>query len=690
MSIARRILVFAAILGGSLAVAVTVWAFWSATGTGASNATVGSLATPTSVAGSATGSTVHVSWTGVTSPAGGNTALGYWVRRSSGSTATDACGTSQASPLSAPTASCNDPNVASGTYTYTVTAVFRSWTAQSNASSAVTVLPLDHFVVSGPSTATAGSPFSVTVTAQDTSNNTLTAYTGTVHFTSSDPSAVSGSGLPADYTFVGADSGSRTFTNGVTLKTAGSRTVSVNDTAQTSKTGSASVSVSAASATRLGFTTQPGNGTGGSALNPQPVVAIQDTYGNTVTSGSTSVSLAIATNPGGGTLSGTVIVPTSGGVATFTNLSINKPGTGYTLTTTNTSSLTNTTSNAFNITVGPAAKLAFTTQPGNGTGGSALSTQPVVAVQDAGGNTITSDTSQVTVAIGTNPASGTLSGAKQVNAVNGVATFTNLSIDKAGNGYTLNASDGALTSSTSNTFNVTVGSAVKFAVGAPSTATAGTSFNGITLTAQDAGGNTVTSYSGGKSITWSAPTSPAGNAPTLPASSVNFTSGASTTGLSATMYAAGSSVGLSATQQSTTITGAATINVSALAATKLAWTSVSNSSGNLSGTCYFSCTYTKVTGSGTTFTAKVSLTDTYGNPVTAGSSVSVTVSKSAGSFTGSPTVVIGAGASQSNSGGDGSVGGEITFTSENGPWSTDTLSMTSSPSYAGAQASFTK
>src|SRR5204863_962858 len=46
-------------------------------------------------------------------------------------------------------------------------------------------------------------------------------------------------------------------------------------------------------------------------------------------------------------------------------------------------------SSAFNITVGPAAKLAFTTQPGNGTGGTAFTTQPAVTLQDAGGNTVT-------------------------------------------------------------------------------------------------------------------------------------------------------------------------------------------------------------------------------------------------------------------------------------------------------------
>ena len=54
-----------------------------------------------------------------------------------------------------------------------------------------------------------------------------------------------------------------------------------------------------------------------------------------------------------------------------------------------------------------------------------------VAVEDSSGNVVTSDTSIVTVAIGSNPGNGTLSGTLTV-AVSGVATFTSLSINKSG------------------------------------------------------------------------------------------------------------------------------------------------------------------------------------------------------------------------------------------------------------------
>ena len=78
-----------------------------------------------------------------------------------------------------------------------------------------------------------------------------------------------------------------------------------------------------------------------------------------------------------------------------------------------------------------------------------------VAVQDSSGNTVTNATNSITIAIGANPSSGTLSGTTTVSAVSGVATFPNLGIDIAGNGYTLQASASGLTGATSSTFNIT-------------------------------------------------------------------------------------------------------------------------------------------------------------------------------------------------------------------------------------------
>src|SRR5205807_163384 len=110
--------------------------------------------------------------------------------------------------------------------------------------------------------------------------------------------------------------------------------------------------------------------------------------------------------------------------------------------------------NAFNIGVGAPAKLVFTVQPSSAAAGAGITPAMQVAVQDAQGNPVTTATTSITLAIGTNPASGTLAGTTTVAAVNGVATFSNLSIDTAGTGYTLTASATGLTGATSSVFNV--------------------------------------------------------------------------------------------------------------------------------------------------------------------------------------------------------------------------------------------
>jgi len=102
----------------------------------------------------------------------------------------------------------------------------------------------------------------------------------------------------------------------------------------------------------------------------------------------------------------------------------------------------------------PATHLVFTVQPSNTTAGSTISPAVQVAAQDDAGVTVTSFAGSITIALGTNPAGGTLSGTKIVTAVNGVATFSTLSIDRAGNGYTLVATATGLTGATSAPFNI--------------------------------------------------------------------------------------------------------------------------------------------------------------------------------------------------------------------------------------------
>ncbi len=85
-----------------------------------------------------------------------------------------------------------------------------------------------HFTVSAPASAAVGDTVTVTVTALDGSNAVATTYAGTVHFTSTDGSAV----LPPNSTFAG---GVGSFT--VRFSTSGSQHVTVTDTSTSSIKG---------------------------------------------------------------------------------------------------------------------------------------------------------------------------------------------------------------------------------------------------------------------------------------------------------------------------------------------------------------------------------------------------------------------------------------------------------------------
>jgi hypothetical protein len=218
--------------------------------------------------------------------------------------------------------------------------------------------------------------------------------------------------------------------------------------------GSASVSFQvtcvAPPATQLAFTVQPNNATAGSAISPAVQVTARDASGNVSTSFSGSIT--IASGPSGGTLSGTMTMTAVNGVATFSNLMITRAGAGYTLTAA-ASGLTGATSASFSVSAASASALLFTVQPSTTQTSTSISPAVQVTARDAYGNTATSFNGSMTMAIGQNPGGGTLSGTKTVAAVNGVGTFSDLKIDRAGSGYTLRVS-GAGPGAESAQFNV--------------------------------------------------------------------------------------------------------------------------------------------------------------------------------------------------------------------------------------------
>ncbi|MGB9112558.1 MAG: hypothetical protein WCF24_07505, partial [Acidimicrobiales bacterium] len=361
------------------------------------------------------------------------------------------------------------------------------------------------------------------VTIEDAAGNTLTSDTSTVTLLITSNVGPNGSVLTCSSNNVAATAGVATF-SGCKINTAASGyTLTATDSSDSLPSAtSSSFSIGVGLAAQLAFTTQPVTSAGaqagtdagaftnsGANDGQQPVVTIEDAGGNTVTSNTSSVTLAITsgTGPGGATLSCTSNpLAASAGVATFSGCGINKPGSGYTLKATD-GSLTSATSINFSIGAGPATKLVFTQSPVNtagaqaGTGGIAWSQQPIVTIEDAKGYTVTSNTSSVTLAItsGTGLAGATLSCTPNPEpALAGVATFSGCAINTAASGYTLTATDGSLTSATSLSFKIAVGpaSSLVFTTEPPSSTAKGSSHTFSTsVTVEDAGGNAVASSS---------------------------------------------------------------------------------------------------------------------------------------------------------------------------------------------------
>lgn len=214
---------------------------------------------------------------------------------------------------------------------------------------------------------------------------------------------------------------------------------------------------------QLAFWIQPAGAIAGAAFTTQPAVAVQVNGAPATHDNTTVVTLGIrpGTGAAGATLtcSGGLTRTVITGVASFSGCAIDKvspAGSPYQLVASTTTGLGSVFSAAFAVTTGPAVKLAFTTQPAGAGVAAPFPVAPVVAVQDAGGNTISTSVTMVTLALGANPGGGTLScpgGLTRVTS-SGMATFAGCSIDRQGAGYTLVATATSLASATSSPFNV--------------------------------------------------------------------------------------------------------------------------------------------------------------------------------------------------------------------------------------------
>ncbi len=232
----------------------------------------------------------------------------------------------------------------------------------------------------------------------------------------------------------------------------------------------------------------------------------------------------------------------------------------------------------------------------------------------------------------------------------------------------LKVTDGSLTSA-QVTVSVAAATASRLSLSAASTTpTAGANDN-LTMTAFDPYGNTATSYTGAKNLTFSGSSaSPNGTLPTVfnsAGTAINFGSATAITFSSGAASGSSSKNGVMKLNRS----GAASISVSdgtiststplavtvkAGSASRLAFSNVTISAGVLGSTCLFTCSVTGLGNSGTV-KARVNVTDTLGNTVEGvGNSHAVKITSTGGTIGGTPLAIASSGPAESS--------GEFTYT----------------------------
>jgi len=211
----------------------------------------------------------------------------------------------------------------------------------------------------------------------------------------------------------------------------------------------------------LAFTVQPSTTTAGQVMSPAVQVSVQDAAGNPVVRSGVTITLRLS-DPDA-MLNGQTIRTGSNGVAVFSDLSISKPGSSFSLTAA-ASGMDGATSSEFAVLPGPApaGHLAFNVQPSTIVAGQVMTPAVQVSGQDAAGNQLTA---AVTLHLHGSTGAVPLNGQTTRAATNGVAVFSDLSITKSASGYLLRATAAGMDDGISSEFAVLPGPATAFAIG---------------------------------------------------------------------------------------------------------------------------------------------------------------------------------------------------------------------------------
>jgi sugar lactone lactonase YvrE len=350
------------------------------------------------------------------------------------------------------------------------------------------VLPAATFVLVVPTSVVPGVAFPLTVTALDSSNNPVVNYLGKVHFASSDAQAV----LPADFTFHRQNYGTAVFAN-VVLNTAGTQTITVTDTANSSLAGTSNgINVSATAAVKFAVSA-PASVTAGSAFNL--TVTAKDQSGNTATQYAGTVHFGSIDQTG--MPADYTFISADNGAHTFSvtlyNSTVSASGT-QTQTIFVTDTLNSTVTGASTgIVVNPAAAnhVFWLFPPQWVEAGAGFSLQ--LRVADVYNNAVVGY--RGTVAFTSTDSQAVLPGPYPFTAGDGGQHSFTFSLNTL-NGQTITATDTA-NAMTATTPSITVNApkATQLQVSGPASVSAGTPFS-FTLTALDQSGKTATFYRG--------------------------------------------------------------------------------------------------------------------------------------------------------------------------------------------------
>ncbi len=435
---------------------------------------------------------------------------------------------------------------ADGTYPITFTATNSVSSVSPSFTLTVNQAPVATFAFAGlGGTEVAGSSDTFTITAQDAAGYTLTAYQGTVHFTSTDPKAA-----PGDYTFTAGDHGTHSFTT--TLRTAGNESITATDMSD-GASSSATYVVTPLAPNSLSMTGLPTSiGTG---QNQAIVVSALDIYNNIATSYTGTLQFT-SSDTAASLPANTTLTAGDGGTRTFT-VAFATAG-SQTLTVADTVNSGLTVQQTVSVIATPAG-IEVTGLPTTVTAGKSANVT-VIAVDSSGNplpayrGTIQFQSTDLKAVL---PANYTFSAADD-----GHHTFP-VTFDTAGT-QSVTATDTANASLSGSEFGIAVSPAAAATLqltGLPSSATTGESFP-FTVTAYDTYGNLATGYTGTVKF------ATGDTKGTVPANYTFKTSDAGTHTFSATLVTVGSQSVSVTDKANSALTAAGSVSVNAVTASQ--------------------------------------------------------------------------------------------------------------------------